>query len=337
MCQRRADTILPIFIDLLFFRVPTMALDCIVCGECCVDIPVRPVPIDSPLRDERVLQVDPIPAGSGGIVSNSGLAMARLGLEVAALACVGTDNWADHLLSTYQAAGIDTSMLIHCEDHATSVTVVLIDQSGEHAFIYHPGASQQLSKEMLLGQLDNFSRAQFALVGYYGLLPDLEQDLPSCLAAIRETGCRVAMDAGGGGGSLTPLDQILPHLDIYFPSYNEALSQTGQREPRQMIETLRGCGTDAVIGITLGDQGALLSPAAGEWLTIDPLSPPGDVIDTTAAGDSFFAGFIAGSVQGLSAGDSGRLAAATGACCVTGLGVKGIRPVGETMKLAGLE
>mgnify|MGYP001189856834 CR=1 FL=1 len=314
-----------------------MALDCIVCGECCVDIPVRPVPIGSPLRDERVLEVDPIPAGSGGIVSNAGIAMARLGLDVAAFACVGTDNWADHLLSTYQAAGIDTSMMIRCQDNATSVTVVLIDDSGDHAFIYHPGASQQLSKEILLGQLDNFAQARFTLVGYYGLLPDLEQDLPACLAAIRETGCRVAMDAGGGGGSLAPLDQILPHLDIYFPSYSEALSQTGQREPQQMIETLRGCGTDAMIGITLGDQGAILSPAAGEWLTIDPLPPPGNVVDTTAAGDSFFAGFIAGLVQGLSVGDAGRLAAATGACCVTGLGVAGIGSITETMKLAGLE
>ena len=63
-----------------------MALDCIVCGECCVDIPVRPVPIGSPLRDERVLEVEPIPAGSGGIVSNSGMAMTRLGLDVAARA-----------------------------------------------------------------------------------------------------------------------------------------------------------------------------------------------------------------------------------------------------------
>jgi len=314
-----------------------MALDCIVCGECCVDIPVRPVPIDSPLRDERVLQVDPIPAGSGGIVSNSGIAMARLGLDVAALACVGTDNWADHLIATYQTAGIDTSMVIRCEEDATSVTVVLIDDSGDHAFIYHPGASQQLSKQILLDQLDNFSQSRFALVGYYGLLLDLENDLPSCLAAIRETGCRVAMDAGGGGGSLAPLDKILPHLDIYLPSYNEAFSQTGQREPRQMIETLRGCGTDAVIGITLGDQGALLSPEAGEWLTIDPLPPPGDVIDTTAAGDSFFAGFIAGLARGLSVGDAGRLAAATGACSVTGLGVTGVRSINETMNLAGLE
>ena len=314
-----------------------MALDCIVCGECCVDIPVRPISIDSPLRDEKVLQVDPIHAGTGGIVSNSGMAMSLLGLDVAALACVGDDLWADHLLSTFQAAGIDTQMVVRCEDESTSVTVVLIDESGDHSFIYHPGASQQLSKQMLLGQLDNFSRARFALIGYYGLLPDLEQDLPSCLAAIRETGCRVAMDAGGGGGSLAPLDRILPHLDIYLPSYSEALSQTGEREPRRMIETLRGCGTDAMIGITLGDQGALLSPAADQWLTIDPLPPPGDVIDTTAAGDSFFAGFIAGSVRGLSAGDSGRLAAATGACCVTSLGVTGIRSITETMKLAGLE
>ena len=53
--------------------------------------------------------------------------------------------------------------------------------------------------------------------------------------------------------------------------------------------------------------------------------------------DSFSAGLIAGLAAELSVGDAGRLAAATGACCVTGLGVTGIRPIRETMKLAGLE
>ena len=326
--------------NLFLFCLPVtnMKPDCIVFGECCVDISVRPISIDQPLRDEKVMRVDPIHAGSGGIVSNSGMVMSRLGLDVAALACVGNDLWADHLLATYQAAGIDTSLMIRCPDASTSVTVVLIDESGEHAFIFHPGASQLLSKQMLIDQLDNFANARVALVGYYGLLPDLERELPECLAAIRETGCLVAMDAGGGGGSISPLDQLLPHLDIYFPSYQEALSQTGQRDPQQMIEALREYSTDAVIGITLGDQGALLSPAAGEWLTIDPVSPPGEVVDTTAAGDSFFAGYIAGRVRGLSAADAGKLAAATGACCVTGVGaVEGIRSLTDTMQLAGLE
>ena len=59
--------------------------DCVVCGSCTVDILVRPFPVDRPIGGGQLLQVDPIQATTGGIVCNSGIALARLGLRVAAL------------------------------------------------------------------------------------------------------------------------------------------------------------------------------------------------------------------------------------------------------------
>ena len=44
------------------------------------------------------------------------------------------------------------------------------------------------------------------------------------------------------------------------------------------------------------------------------------MIDTTGAGDCFYAGLIAGLSAGLSVADAGRIGAAAGACCVTGVG-----------------
>ena len=54
--------------------------DCVLCGSCVVDMLVRPVTLDSPIGGGRLLHVDPIELTSGGIVSNAGIAMARLGL-----------------------------------------------------------------------------------------------------------------------------------------------------------------------------------------------------------------------------------------------------------------
>jgi ribokinase len=71
---------------------------------------------------------------------------------------------------------------------------------------------------------------------------------------------------------------------------------------------------------------------------VPPTKPPGDVIDTTGAGDCFLGGLLAGFIRGLSPADAGKLGAATGACCITCLGATaGIRGFDETATLAGLQ
>ena len=167
-------------------------------------------------------------------------------------------------------------------------------------------------------------------------MPNLEPDLADVFAAIRETGCKTALDAAGDGGTMQPLDRLLPHLDVYVPSRAEAVHQTGRTDPREIIETFRSHGAPGLLGVKLGDQGALLSPADGQFERIEQVPPPGDVIDTTGAGDSFYAGLLTGLIRGMTAPQAGRLAAATGACCVTGLGATaGLRNFERTSQLAG--
>ena len=151
-------------------------------------------------------------------------------------------------------------------------------------------------------------------------MPNLEPDLPDVFAAIRQTGCLTAMDPAGDGGSMQPLDRILPHLDLYVPSIEEGIHQTGRSDPRRMLDIYRECGAPGLLGVKLGAKGALLSPAAGQYIEIPAARPPGPVVDTTGAGDCFLAGLIAGLLRGMDDAAAGRLAAATGACCVAGLG-----------------
>ncbi|MBM4093059.1 MAG: hypothetical protein FJ276_27165, partial [Planctomycetes bacterium] len=68
--------------------------DCVLCGSCVVDILVRPVRLDAAIGGGRLIHVEPIEVTTGGIVSNSGIAMARLGMRVAAFSLVGDDEWA---------------------------------------------------------------------------------------------------------------------------------------------------------------------------------------------------------------------------------------------------
>jgi sugar/nucleoside kinase (ribokinase family) len=312
-------------------------LDCVVVGSCVVDVLARPVPLSVPIGGGKLIESDPLRLTTGGIVSNSGIAMARLGMRVAAFTYVGNDEWAEVVRSRYAAEGIDTSALITHPEGATSTTAVLIDPSGERSFVHCVGAPRLLDKKALMGQLDLFARSRAMLIGYYPLMTRLQGDLPEVFAAIRKAGCLTAMDSAGAGGTMDPLARILPHLDFYIPNETEAASQTGLSDPRAMIGAYREAGAMGWVGIKLGAKGAILSPRPGEVFDVAVTKPPGAVIDTTGAGDCFFGGLIAGVLRGLPPQDAGRLASATGAFCVTGLGgTTAVCGYEETARLAGL-
>jgi sugar/nucleoside kinase (ribokinase family) len=284
-----------------------------------------------------IAAVDPITVCTGGIVSNSAIALTRLGMRVAALGYVGDDHWGTMFRQVLQTEGIDTSHVMNHSITSTTTAIVLIDSTGQRSFAYYPGATEMVDRHTLLDRLELFRQSQVALIGYYSLLPKLDAALSDVLQAIRETGCQTALDSAGNGGRLQPLDRALPHLDIYVPSHKEAISQTSETDPAQAIEVYRQCGATGLLGIKLGPDGALLSPAPGQYVRIDAVAPPGPIVDTTGAGDAFYAGLLTGLLRGLSPADAGRLGAATASHCITAKGATpGLHSYDETMKLAGL-
>jgi sugar/nucleoside kinase (ribokinase family) len=310
-------------------------LDCVVVGSCVVDVLARPVSLSQPIGAGRLIESEPLVLTTGGIVSNSGITMARLGMRVAAFTYVGDDEWAEVIRSRYAAERIDITALKTRKDAATSTTAVLIDSSGERTFMHCVGAPRLLDKTAMLSQLGLFAKSRAMLIGYYPLMTRLQPDLPEVLAAIREAGCLTALDAAGDGGSMDPLARILPHVDFYLPSEAEAAHQTGLSDPRAIIAAYRAAGAPGWLGIKLGSKGAILSPQPGEFVEVSAVKPPGPIVDTTGAGDAFYGGVLAGVLRGLSPADSGRLGAAAGACCVTGLGATtAIRGYDETARLA---
>ncbi len=78
-------------------------IDCLVCGTCVIDILVRPVSLQAALGGNRLWEVEPLTTTVGGLVSNTGTALARLGHAVAAFSLVGNDAWAEELLRHFSA------------------------------------------------------------------------------------------------------------------------------------------------------------------------------------------------------------------------------------------
>jgi sugar/nucleoside kinase (ribokinase family) len=300
-----------------------------------VDVLVRPAPLEVAIGGGRLIEAEPLELATGGIVSNSGITMTRLGMRVAAFSFVGADAWAEVIRRRYAAEGLDDVGLLEHPTGATSTTAVLIDASGERSFLHCVGAPKLLDRTAFFDHLDLFRRSRAVLLGYYPLLPNLIGDLPEVFAALRKEGCLTALDAAGDGGTMEPLAPVLPHLDVYVPSLAEARHQTGEEDPRKIVAAYRDAGAAGFLGVKLGSRGALLSPKPGEFIEVAAAKPPGPVIDTTGAGDSFLGGLLTGLLRGMSAEQAGRLGSAAGACCVTCLGATaGIRNYEETARLA---
>jgi len=308
--------------------------DCAVVGTCVADVLVRPVPLGEPVGGGRLFHVDPVEATTGGIVCNTGIGLARLGLSVAAASLVGSDPWGMLIRERLAAEGLDTTGIEAAAAAATSTTAVLIDASGERSFAHHVGACAAIDLAWVRRQRPLFARADWVILGYAGLLPRLEPDLAAAVAAIRDCGCRVALETGGGGGRLEDVAPALPLLDCYVPSLDEAAAQTGCDDPRAIIARYRELGAAAIVGVKLGSRGTLLSPAPGELHAIPCLPAPGPVVDTTGAGDALLAGLVAGLVRGMPPPEAGLLGAAHAACCVTAAGATaGLRSFADTRPL----
>ena len=312
-------------------------LDCLICGSCVVDLLCRPVRLDAPIGSGVLHTTEPVLLTGGGITLNAGATMARLGVRAGVFSYVGADAWAPVVHQIVRAEGIDDDLLLTHPGVGTSTTVVMIDGGGERSFFHCVGAPLELDADALLARMDVFRHTRMFLLGYYSLMPKLEPDLPAVFRAVRAAGCRTAMDAAGSGGTMQPLDRILPELDVYIPSRSEAEHQTGLQDPARIIAAYRACGAPGVLGVKLGLDGVLLSPRADDLVHVPVVKPPGEVIDTTGAGDSFYAGLLTGLLKGLPLPEAGRLGAAAAACCVTAIGGgTGGRDWAFTSQLAGL-
>ncbi len=303
-----------------------------------LDLLCRPVDLRQPIGVGMLHRTEPLQAVAGGITANAGITMSRLGLRTGVFSYVGNDTWGQVVRENFETNGVVTTQLLRHPVEPTSTTIVTIAEDGERSFFHCVGAPRSLDADSFLDFMTLWRDTRCLLLGYYSLLPKLEDCLPEVFSELRNVGCMTALDAAGDGGTMEPLQEILPQLDVWVPSLAEARNQTGLNDPEQMIDVYRKCGAPGVLGVKLGgDQGVLLSASRGNYVHVSSCQPPGEIIDTTGAGDCFYAGLLTGLLQGRSLRDAGTLGCAAAACCVTTLGGStGGRSLGETLAIAGL-
>jgi sugar/nucleoside kinase (ribokinase family) len=306
-------------------------MDAAIFGLIVADVIAEPMDLRNPPRPGGLAFTNSVQLTTGGNVCNTGIAMAKLGMKVAAAGLVGEDVLGAAVTERLRQSGLDTSAVFKTDRGQTSATVVAVEPGGERCFFHTPGVTKLLDASALRQCFPIFRRCRYVQIGYFGLLPALTPQLPALLKELRAAApdTKVALETVTPVGPWGELEPILPHLDLFIPSRGEAIDLTGERDPERMIAAFRKHMKRGLIGIKLDAAGCLLDDGTGRPVPVPAYKIK--VVDTTGAGDTWFAGLLTGLVRGMPLAEAGKLANRTAADCCTALGASaGVRSFEET-------
>lgn len=306
-------------------------MDAAIFGLIVADLIAEPLDLRRPPPPGGLVLCNSIQLTTGGNVCNAGIAMARMGMSVAAGGLVGDDVLGSAVIDRLRAAGVDTAAVFRTGAAQTAATVVAVEPGGERCFFHTPGANDRIDADLFRRCIPTLARCRWVQIGYLGLLQRLTPDLPALIGELRRAapGVKVAFDTVNPPGPRADLDPILPHLDLFAPSRTEAAALTGETDPTRMVASLREQMPVGVIGIKLDADGCLLDDGSQAVLVT---ACRVDVVDTTGAGDSWFGGLLTALTKGMPLRDAGRFASRVAADCCTALGASaGIRAYDDTL------
>jgi sugar/nucleoside kinase (ribokinase family) len=307
-------------------------MDAAIFGNIVADVIGVPIDLRAPPRSGSLRVIDSVTLASGGNVCNVGIAMARLGMGVAAAGLVGDDTLGRALIERLKIAEVDTSAVFTTDKAQTSATIVAVEPGGQRGFFHAPGTTPLLDADAFRRCFPIIRQCAWVQIGYFGLLPGLTTDLPQLLDELKQTapGAKIALDTVDPPADWKLLEPILPHLDLFAPSRPEATVLSGQASPEKMIAFFRKHMPEGLIGIKLDTDGCYLDDGNGEALIVPAYKV--NVIDTTGAGDTWFAGLLVGLRQNMPLERCARLANRVAADCCTALGATaGVRSFKDTI------
>ncbi len=252
---------------------------------------------------------------TGGKAANAAVAFTRLGGRALLIGNVGYDGFGDEALATLKGEGVDVRGVGRRSDAPTGAGVLLVEPSGETAFIIAPGANLTLTSrevEERLGPL---------LPEIDGLLINFEAPEEALLRAVKmaeAAGVPVFVDAGPARPYTR---EIWAHAEVLSPNQPETEALVGygideEDAARAAASALLAQGPRAVV-LKLGARGALLAtPETMLRVPAFPIRP----VDAAGAGDAFTAGLVWARLQGWDWPRSMRWASACGGLAAARLG-----------------
>lgn len=220
--------------------------------------------------------------------------------DIAYFTAVGQDAVSQRMTDFIRDAGIRTDLIRTLPDRTVGLYLIQLD-NGERSFAYwrSDSAARRLATDV--GQLKS-ALAAANLIFFSGitlaiLSPADRTTLLEAIAEARESGATVAFDPNLRPRLWENADTMRNAVmaaagvsDILLPSFDDEAAAFGDAAPEDTAKRYGSTGTRLVV--VKNGAGEMLA-AEGDWVSRYTPGPVSEVIDTTAAGDSFNAGFLA--------------------------------------------
>ncbi|WP_022885701.1 carbohydrate kinase family protein [Glaciibacter superstes] len=289
------------------------AIDVLVVGDANPDLVLRGDVVPRFGQAEQILDgADLVLGGSAAIVA---CGLARLGVRTALAAVVGDDSFGRFTLSVLEEAGVDISAVRVDAEVPTGLSVIL-SAPGDRSILTRPGTISSLRPEHVDEAVARL-RPRHVHVASYFLQPGLAAGLPALLEGIRSAGAHptrttstrttVSLDTNWDPTEQWDgLAEVLGHVDYLLPNREELSAIAGALTGTDVATDVAADVDAAAASIArLGPVVVMKAGKAGGLSFADGrerIAAPGlqlEVVDTTGAGDSFDAGYLAAVIDGI--------------------------------------
>ncbi|AUX70820.1 hypothetical protein CHX26_04770 [Porphyrobacter sp. HT-58-2] len=247
--------------------------------------------------------------GFAGDTANVAIYAARAGVDVAYLSAIGADPYSAELRDFLTREGVDCRLVLTHPTRVPGLYAIRTDDRGERSFTYWRDQSAARDFFALPDTPAALAEAERARMLYLSgitlsLFDEAGRAKVAALAeAVRASGGAVVFDGNyrprgwdDAAAARAAFAAIAPHCSIVLPTFEDEVALFGDDDPQDSVERWHRAGAQVVV-VKMGDAGAVLSQSGAPPRLI-PCPERKAARDTTGAGDSFNAAFLAALLMG---------------------------------------
>lgn len=274
--------------------------DLISIGDASLDVFIAPIEHEEfcTIDKEKCLvcfsYADKIPVSEldfsvGGNAANNAVGMSRLGLKVAILLTVGSDEAGERIKKSLDQEGVSTQF-VGIQEGIVSNFSTVVNYSGERTiFVYHAPFEYKFP--------DNPPKAAWAYLTSMG--KGFEPFYEKVVAWARQNSTKIAFNPGSFQmkGGIDSLRSLFPLIEVLFVNREEAakfMNDANSADEKQLLQGMVQLGAKKAV-ITDGANGSFAFDGQ-KYYRAGVL--PVDAYERTGAGDSFATGVLAALIQG---------------------------------------
>lgn len=256
--------------------------------------------------------VPDIPRKFSGDTLNTLTYMARLldrdMAELFYITALGADADSAAMLAAWEAEGINTRYVRRFRDKLPGSYTISTGPGGERQFDYDrdKSAARDLFRDDFAANLESSLRGFHLLylsgISFAILSPGYRESLLILLKSLRRTGVTIVYDPNyrsvlwrSAGEARDWANSVYCETDVVLPGFDDEQALFNDDTPEHTCARLAALGITEII---VKNGSSPCTVATGQDIVRFPVTTRGQVVDTTAAGDSFNAGYISARLCG---------------------------------------